>query len=173
MKISTSISNPSRSDEVKGSILYQAVRRTFATGITYQGNNFTGDFNFFQTSGPSPINETEAEIVRLFQYFERRVSRNSYRIRSNLDPQTLISGKLTRDFGEEKQHQISWLFDYVVGEQGQGQGLIYSRNFKNNLAFSLFAGIVTPESTGTGEAYVNGIRNEYSQVFQTSLGWEF
>ena len=172
-RISELISNPSRSDEVKGSILYRAVRRSFATGFTYKGKAFTGDFNFFQTSAPSPINETEAEIVRLFQYFERRISSNSYRIRSNFDPETLISGKITRDFGEEKQHQISWLFDYVVGQQGQGQGFSYSRKFKNNLAFSLFAGIVTPESTGTGETYVNGTRDEYSQTFQTNLGWEF
>ena len=168
-----SISNPNRNDEVRGSILYRAVRRRFATGFTYQSEAFTGDFNFFQTSAPSPINEEEAEIVRYIQYLEQRVTRNSYRIRSNYDPETLISGKITRDFGEQKQHQISWLFDYVVGQRGQGQGLIYSRQFKNNLAFSLFAGIVTPESTGTDEPYVNGIRDEYSQIFQTSLGWEF
>ena len=165
------ISNPNRDDEVRGSILYLAVKRTTAMGIDYRGERYQGELNFIHSSAPAPINETEAEIIRLIQYFEQRVDENTYRIRSNFDSQTFITGKFTRKFGAEKQHEGGIVFDHILGRKGQGG--FYTHNFKNNIALSLFAGTVTLEDIGTGEAYVNGETDKDTAILQTNIAWKF
>ena len=56
-KIFELISDPNRDDEIKGSILYRAVKRTTAMGIDYQGETYQGELNFIHISAPAPINE--------------------------------------------------------------------------------------------------------------------
>ena len=96
------ISDPNRDDEIKGSILYRAVKRTTAMGIDYQGETYQGELNFIHTSAPAPTSERDAEIIRLFQYFEQRANKKSYQILSNFKPKTQVTGKITRKFGDGK-----------------------------------------------------------------------
>ena len=165
------ISNPNRDDEVRGSILYRAVKRTTAMGIDYQGETYQGELNFIHSSAPAPINENEAEIIRLIQYFEQRADKNSYRILSNFDSQTFITGKITRKLGTEKQHEAGLVFDHILGRKGQGG--FYTHNFKNNFTLSIFAGTVTLEDIGTGESYVNGEKDKDTAILQTNIAWKF
>ena len=165
------ISDPNRDDEVKGSILYRAVKRTTAMGIDYQGKTYQGELNLIHTSAPAPISETDAEIIRLFQYFEQRANKKSYQILSNFKPKTQVTGKIIHKFGAEKQHEAGLVFDHILGRKGQGG--FYTHNFKSNIALSIFAGTVTLEDIGTGEAYVNGEADKDTAILQTNINWKF
>ena len=71
----------------------------------------------------------------------------------------------------EKQHEAGLVFDHILGRKGQGG--FYTHNFKNNIALSIFAGTVTLEDIGTGEAYVNGETDKDTAILQTNLAWKF
>ena len=169
------INDTARSNDVRGRFWYQAVQRSLAGSMNYQGERYQTHIGFVQNKESAPINETEALVRYTYESLIKQAFQNHYLIPNKQTNKTILSFKLVRNLGDEKRHKIGLISGLI--SSGEGYGVLYSYDFgkkiSDRLVLSIFAGKATLGTNGTNDYYKNANEDKETSIIQTNINLSF
>ena len=169
------INDAARSNDVRGRFWYQAVQRSLAGSMNYQGERYQTHIGFVQNKESAPINETEALVRYTYESLIKQAFQNHYLIPDKKTSKTILSFKSVRSLGDEKRHKIGLISGLI--SSGEGYGVLYSYSFgkkiSDRLVLSIFAGRATLGTNGTNDYYKNANEDKETSIMQTNINWSF